>query len=226
MSDDALFQKEEFEAYFKDVKKFDSERWKKNIDEKLLMDNVGPGDYDPGNKTLEKNKGDFGTFLNDEGGHYIVTIESDSNTHRGTSFGFVDCFVRVSSQSSFISGTLVLKYDKDKLGSVERDTLRIFKWNDSNEYFQLVEMSAAGRDGEYVWARITSPGRYAIIGLNTDTEKKIFLRTILSSIGLVKNLKPEVQKVFLCNIAKTIIGPDPISDAFKDGKDLLDFGTK
>lgn len=226
MSDHSLFQNEEFETYMKDVKKFDSKRWKQNIDHKFFMDNLVPEDSDPGNSALEKNKSDFGTFLNDKEGHYIVTIQKDSNPHKGTSFGFVDCFVNVSSQSSFISGTLVLKYDKKKLGSIERDTLHIFKWNDSNEYFQLVEPSGVGREGEYVWARITSPGRYAIIGVSTDPEKKILLRTLLSSIGLVKNLKPEVQKVFLYNIAKVIIGSDPICEAFKDGPGLLDFGNK
>lgn len=225
MSTDPVFEREEYETYIKDVKKFYSKQWKENMDHKFLMDNFIPGDYDPGNNALEKNKNDLGTFLKDQKDDYIVTIEKDSIPDGAISFGFVDCFVRVTSSSPFISGTLVLKYDKKKIGTVDPDSLHIFKWNEENKYFQLVEPSGVGREGEYVWAKITSTGRYTIIGLSNDTEKKIMLRVILSSIGLLKNLKPEVQQVFLYNVANVILGSNPISEMFKDGIGLLDVGT-
>jgi hypothetical protein len=225
MSTDPVFEREEYETYMKDVKKFYSKQWKENMDHKFQMDNFVPGDFDPGNGALEKNKNDLGTFLKDQRSDYTVTIEKDSGPQGAMSFGFVDCFVRVSSSSPVISGTLVLKYDEKKIGTVDPDTLHIFKWNEANEYFQLIEPSGVGREGEYVWAKITSAGRYTVIGLSNDTEKKIMLRVILSSIGLLKKLMPEVQQVFLYNMAKVVLGSNPNSEMFKNGIGLLDVGT-
>jgi hypothetical protein len=225
MSKESIFEHEEFEAYINDVKKFNSEQWEKDMNHKLFMENFVPKDYDPGKNISEKIKNNFGVFLNDEKSEDVVTVERDSDRYQGISFGFIDCFAHVSSQSSFLSGTLVLKYDPKKLGSIERDTLHLFKWNESDKFFQLIEPSGVGRDGEYIWARITSPGRYSVIGLNSDPAKMIMLRILSSTTDLLKGLKPEVQKEFLYNIAKMIIGSDPIGEAFKDGSGLLDIGA-
>ena len=225
MSKESFFEEEEFEAYVNAVKKFNSEQWSKDMDHKLFMNGFVAGDYDPGIKILDENKNDFGVFLSDDKDDEIVTIEQEQNHYEGISFGFIDCFARVSSHSRFLSGTLLLRYDPKKLGTVDRDSLHLFKWDKNQKFFQLIEQSGAGTEGEYVWARISSPGIYAAIGLNTDPAKMTMLRIISSTLCLLDSLKPEVQKIFLYNIAKMIIPSDPICEALKDGTSLLGSGV-
>jgi hypothetical protein len=207
----------EFEIYINDSKKISSEDLEKSMDYKLSMENFSAGDYDPGKNIVEKAENKIGLFVDDEKRDDIVTVHQEVNPYQGISFGFIDCFARVLSESSFLSGTLILRYDPKKLGNVERDTLRLFEWNEDNKFFQIVEPSAVGREGHYVWGRITLPGVYAVIGLNSDPRIRMMLKIIAENKDQLKTLEPEVQKGFFYDICKVILGSDhELSKALKD----------
>jgi len=217
MSSNSPRDDNEFEIYINDTKKISSQEWEKAMSVKLNMNSFPLEDYDPGKNTLEKAENKFGLFVDDNKGDSIVSVSEVVNPYKGISFGFIECFARVSSTSSSISGTLVLRIDQNKLGKVERESLRLFKWNEDLKFFQLVELSAVGREDDYVWGRITSPGIYAVIGLNSEPSKSRLLKTISNNMEQLKTLKAEKQKAFLHELAKSILGPDdPFTKSFED----------
>jgi hypothetical protein len=207
----------EFEIYINDSKKISSDDWEKSMNYKFNMENISAEDYDPGKDIVEKAENKIGMFIDDKNGDDTVTILQDVNPYSGFSLGFIDCFARVSSESSFLCGTLILRYDPNKLGNVERDTLRLFEWNENNKFFQIVEPSGVGKEGNYVWGRISSPGTYAVIGLDSDPSVRMMLKIIFENTEQLKSLKPEVQKGFFYDISEKLLGPNhELSKALKD----------
>ena len=104
-------------------------------------------------------------FLPDD--DLLAEVQPARNPRPRASLGFVGAFADVTAKETAISGRLVLRVDPKKLGAVAPESLRLFRWEAQSKRFTLVEPSAAG-DRSFVWGRITTPGRYAVIGLNID----------------------------------------------------------
>jgi photosystem II stability/assembly factor-like uncharacterized protein len=122
-------------------------------------------------------------FLPDEEGLH-VEVRSIRNPQPSASFGFVGAFADVKAEETSIAGTLVIRLDPRKLEAVASKSLRLFRWEPQAKTFTLVERSGLG-DEAYVWGRITTPGRYAVIGLNTDPPVLATIQTLAAMRDVV-----------------------------------------
>lgn len=162
----------EFEAAMSHAKGFDPERWTKAMQQKAKMPRYKPAsiDYDPTAEPLLKlPKQAVGIFLPQKKANGSARVRRCDNPDPKGSFGFVDVSVCVESSEKYLDGTLALPINPISLDSVSFETLRVFYWNESLKRFSLIDASGAGSDkrSNYVWAHITKPGQYVVIGLNT-----------------------------------------------------------
>jgi len=99
-----------------------------------------------------------------------ATVGRARNPLPNGSFGYVGRFVRLNvlEGGDELDGTLVIGVDDRRLGPVAPESLRVFRWDEEQRGFELVEGSKPGQMGGYVWAPVTQPGLYALIGLNAD----------------------------------------------------------
>ena len=174
------------------MQKFDPKVWESAIAFKRHMSAFEPRDYEPDEATLEnlKYSKKIGVFVGDS--RENVTLAGTKNPSQYGSFGYTGIFASVSSNSTFIPGILVLRFDENKLGSIAREALRLFRWDESSKSFHKVFNSdVTNSKHNYVWGRITQPGIYAIIGLNSHP---LVIRTakilsVLSDVTMGLNLK-------------------------------------
>jgi hypothetical protein len=117
-------------------------------------------------------------FLPDDEG-LRFEVRPVRNPQPRASLGFVGMFADVKAEETSIPGTLVLRVEPKRLGTVAPGSLRLFRWEAQAKLFTLVERSGLG-DEAYVWGRITTPGRYAVIGLNTDPPVLATIQTLLA----------------------------------------------
>ena len=208
---------QEFESKMAKEKRdaFDPKQWMANLEHKRQMDSFVPGTYDPGSSIVnELQKYQAGLFISDGKDEAYVNVDKNPNEYG--SFGFVGDVVYVKSESSFLVGTLVLPFDSKQLGGVDRGSLRLFYWDDQMESFRLVPHSGVGSKDDYVWGRISKPGRYTIIGLHSHP---LVIRTILvtTALGdLMSTLKPELQKKIHDKICNLLLGDDEVREAIND----------
>jgi hypothetical protein len=128
-----------------------------------------PPPGDPGPEVVRKLEAPLrATFLRRLGAR--ATLKSARNPLPHGSFGYVGRFVRLEagSRERELDGTLVVGVDHRRLGPVLLESLRLFRWHEEERGFELIEGSLPGQNLEYVWARVTRPGLYALIGLNAD----------------------------------------------------------
>jgi photosystem II stability/assembly factor-like uncharacterized protein len=147
-------------------------------------DGEGPEDKD---RLREAARSQPAAFLPDEEG-LRVDVRPVRNPQPRASLGFVGVFADVTAEETSISGTLVLRVESSRLGTVAPESLRLFRWEAQAKRFTLVEPSGPG-DGSFVWGRITTPGRYAVIGLNVDPSVLATIRTLAA----VRDL-PDIDK--------------------------------
>jgi hypothetical protein len=126
-------------------------------------------------------------FLPDEEGLH-VEVRPIRNPQPRASLGFVGAFADVKAAETSIAGTLVLRVEPRRLGAVASGSLRLFRWEPKPKLFTMVGPSGLG-DEAYVWGRITTPGRYAVIGLNTDPSVLATIQTLAAMRDL-----PEIGK--------------------------------
>jgi photosystem II stability/assembly factor-like uncharacterized protein len=131
---------------------------------------------DEGNRLREAAQAHPAAFLSDDEG-LSVEVRLTRNPQPRGSLGFVGAFAEVKSEETAIAGTLVLRLEPRRLGAVAPSSLRLFRWEAQAKLFTLVERSGLGDEG-YVWGRITTPGRYAVIGLNTDPPVLATIQTL------------------------------------------------
>ncbi|HEX8903473.1 MAG TPA: hypothetical protein VF771_01385, partial [Longimicrobiaceae bacterium] len=146
--------------------RLDPERWSEAMARKREMPRAPEVPHDPGPRHLAGHD-EPGVFVADDGKHRVAVRRAE-NPHPGGSFGFVDAFATVEAKEDFLAGTLALRFDPDRLGTVTRSSLRLFHWNPEARRFSLVARSGPSDAGDYVFARVTRPGLYAVIGVNAD----------------------------------------------------------
>jgi hypothetical protein len=127
---------------------------------------LAPGDPGPG--ALKEVKGPLqAAFLSD--GRQDVTLRPTRNPSPRASFGFVGRAFRIDGQEeTFPEGTLAMGLPHRLMGSVAPETVRVFRWEEGEDGYELVAASGLGQTGDYVWAQLTRPGIYALIGVNAD----------------------------------------------------------
>lgn len=149
---------------------FDNERWNEALERKRLMPPRAMGTRDPGPGHLAKlRRGERGVFLplsGSKGDAASVRDEKQPDPHG--SFGFVDVCIALNAGKSFNPGTLVVPFDRGRLGAVDRRTLRLFRWDSRGSRYELVPESGVGDREDYVWGLVPGGGIYTVIGLNTD----------------------------------------------------------
>jgi hypothetical protein len=165
---------------------------------------LAPGD--PGPAAREEVDPQVGAGFIPEGPGRVL-LEPDENPGPEASFGFVDRFVRLSEEGgAFQPGTLVVEIDSEHVEGVAPDTVRAFRWSDEQAGFELVERSGLGQTGDYVWARVSEPGRYGLIGVSTDP---LVARTLavlavledltgLDGLGAAELLGSRICQLILC----------------------------
>lgn len=210
----------EFELVEEHMAKFDPNRWESSMTHKNQMSIFTSGVYKPDENILRNfglnNNNDIGLFVGNA--NDIVTVERTKNPDERGSFGFIGVFALVSSNSTSIPGTLLLRFDHNRLGSVAPETLRLFRWDEDFQSFQKVFTSGVSNNNgvDYVWGRISLPGKYAIIGLHSHP---LVIRTAkISAIlsDLMYGLKPDLQKHLQERICKLILHPSELRQAIEE----------
>jgi hypothetical protein len=74
-----------------------------------------------------------------------------------------------------IQGTLVVSHLQRTFGRVHPATARLFRYSEEDSAFDLDPFSGAGLQGRYTWGRISAPGSFAVIGMDSDP---VWLRTL------------------------------------------------
>jgi hypothetical protein len=155
-------------------------------DDRIEEDPGGQGPEDA-SRLGEAARSHPAAFLPDDEG-LRVEVRPVRNPQPRASLGFVGVFADVRAEDRSIPGTLVLRVEPKRLGAVAPRSLRLFHWDAQAKLFTLVEHSRFDDEG-YVWGRITTQGRYALIGLNTDPPILATIRTLAA----VRDL-PDVDK--------------------------------
>ena len=211
----------EFEIVKDHMKKFDAKRWETSMAYKRELNTFAPGIYQPDQSILEKLKpNDIGLFIGDA--NDAVSVERTKNPDEKGSFGFIGVFAVVLSNSTFIPGTLVLRFDRNRLESVARNTLRLFRWDENLQSFHKVFSSDVSNQsgGDYVWGRITLPGKYAVIGLHSHP---LVIRTAkISAIlsDLMSGLNTQVRKHLQEKICNLVLHSTELRKAIEEPKVL------
>jgi len=187
-------ENEEYEIAKQHEKEFNYRNWIRAMEQKEKMPSYIKKDinYDPGlNSILEISSKSNGAFFptNQKKSSKDVIVHSAKNPLPNSSFGFIGVFANVESiKSDKIDGTLVLKINPLRLGTVDRNSLKVFYWDKAAKKFIKTRYSGIGHDngGNYVWAHVTKPGVYAIIGRNTDPRVTSFIK-IVDGVKIVIN---------------------------------------
>jgi hypothetical protein len=131
-----------------------------------------------------------------------VRIAEVANPAPGASLGYAGPVVRVDTAEPFFLGVLVFPREREATPQVAPDTVRVFRWHDGRSHFEPVEPSGAA-DG-YVWARISSPGVYTLIGLPADPFKQVLIRVTSAVAPSLAGMAPEDRAAFLSSIGRTL----------------------
>jgi hypothetical protein len=143
----------------------------------------------------------IGIFIS-ENDEQSVKITNSDNPKKNASIGFANIFVKVESPEKHIDGTLVLVLNPKNMGTLNYKSLRIFQWNHTRKDFIKMPRSGVGSDGKYLWARITKPGYYAVIGLNDHPRIRAATRTFCASTLTDSN------PVFIREVCNSILCPN------------------
>jgi hypothetical protein len=170
-----------------------------------------PGDPGPGIRELLQGKS--GLYLSERPAK--VTVERARNPAPRGSFGYVDRFVTVrGSRGEFPRGKLVVAVDHKGLGTVDPETLRVFRWDQKEKAFQPIFRSAPGQTRDYVWADLSEPGLYGVIGLDAHP---LVARTIgllgylegLLTLDRGQTLQRRICELILCSPEAQELFGDP-----------------
>jgi hypothetical protein len=102
-------------------------------------------------------------------GRKEVALRPTRNPSPKASFGFVGRAFRIDwEEEAFPEGTLVVALPRELIGSIAPETVRVFRWDEEERGYELVVPSGLGQTGDYVWAQLTRPGIYGLIGVNAD----------------------------------------------------------
>jgi Galactose oxidase-like, Early set domain len=128
-----------------------------------------PKPGDPGHDVLTKITGKVpAVYLTKS--KTLVQLENGQNPALNGSLGYVGRFIKltIGNGKKFPVGTLVVSLDPKLFGSVAIESLRLFYWSLEDKKYQLIVQSGLGQTRDYIWAKVSNPGLYAVIGVNAD----------------------------------------------------------
>ena len=163
---------------------------------------------DPGPRALRRlRNGARAAFIPDRSRKPVEVVEAPNPLPNG-SFGYVGLFFEVRSDAArFRGGTLIIKLDKERLGTVSEETLRVFKWDRAVGIYELILCSGLGQTRDYVYAEIEMAGTYAVIGVNADPRAAVtvdLLRQMHDWVGAAgpengRRLQKRICELILCS---------------------------
>jgi hypothetical protein len=168
-------------------------------------------DLDPGPKLLRgSGKNQLGA-LQIEG--KTVFVDASKNPAPDTSFGFISVFADVKIPEKHPWTTLALKFNPKKLGWIERESLRMFRFDPDSKQYKMAPITNVSQAGDYVWGQITQSGTYALIGVHSHPAVLGTVRTICGFRNLHEFLNPGLQRLLRERICALILCPP---DGFRE----------
>lgn len=193
----------EFELLRLHEKLFDPKRWVKAMAAKRKMSRTELEAPDPGPAAFKGQEGP-GIFIGAKGQRGQVLAAA--NPKPKGSFGFAGTFAQLKSDQPWVAGTLALRFDPRKLGTITRDSLRLFYWDAKRKQFSMVWGSRRSTDGDYVYGSASRPGVYAVIGVNAHPLVLSAAR-LLCALGPYGRAFPDAAKKIIDPICRTILCP-------------------
>ncbi|MDX6694613.1 MAG: hypothetical protein QOF02_2216 [Blastocatellia bacterium] len=198
------FAKNEFGVWAKQRQQSNPKAWETALAQKRQMSPPPELSFQADAKQLESLLKLPGLFVPDGKAAGGVVIKQAKNPYPLGSLGYVGEVVEVAAgKETYSGGALVLPFTPALLGTVRRETLALFRWDKTLKSFQLVPVSGVGKDADYVWGRITAPGLYVIIGLQSDPLllKMLHVTTELSELlGGMKSKSRAELLLSLCTL--------------------------
>ena len=176
------------------------------FDDLRLRAGFDPAIADPGAALAARGDGAVGGFLPRRSDDVQWSLRAADNPAPLGSFGFIGTFAQLQLESP-AWGTLALRFDGESLGSVARDSLRMFWWDEGTGIYRLVPVSGPGRDGDYVWALVSRLGLYAVIGVNADPLVVRTLATLAAFSKVAAGLSGERRTELYRDICGIVLCP-------------------
>ena len=108
-----------------------------------------------------------------------IKIQQTDNPRPNSSFGFVSEVAKVEIPPESSKYILKINLDKSKLDTIDRSSIRLFRYEQSIKEWVLVDKSFSP-NGEFVQGIINSSGKYVAIGLPIDA-------LLLQTISIIHN---------------------------------------
>lgn len=171
--------------------------WERNVELKRSANPPTPIDDDPGGPAPEGGKAEL---LDTD-----ATVERTKPPVDTSGMDAVDIHVAVDGPDS-LSGTLRIGLEPEMVHHVTPSTLRLFRFDEPTEQWQLVHRSGLGNAGDYLWAHVTKPGVYGVFGLPRDRASRATMEMMVAArqaepmralMGLGSG-KPEICKYIMC----------------------------
>ena len=212
---DAHFREREFE-YGRSQRVVSADVWDQLRSHDLTMRPLGQADFDPQAPNWLETSNEAGIVLTPAPNSVEVLPWTPDPKPNGWIAG-----VEVRSKEP-LYGTLVVQLREADVGRVHWSTIRTFRFIDEGTSFALSAFSGTGPEGLYAWARIAGPGRYGIIGLDSDP---VFLQ-VLQALAAAHHLSSDaefderlqvtdgvvVALLHASEVRRWLSGPNPISD--------------
>jgi photosystem II stability/assembly factor-like uncharacterized protein len=112
-----------------------------------------------------------------------------------------------------VDGTLCVAIDPKALGAVPADTLHLFRWDGGR--FRIVPGSRV-EAGRFVWARIFSPGTYALIGLNAHPLIRRTARILCGMAATFAAVPPALRRAIVDRICHVILCAPDVARAIQN----------
>lgn len=121
------------------------------------------------------------------------------------SLSAVDLHVAVEGAED-LRGTLRIGLEPETVSHVTPSTLRLFRFDEEREDWQLVRRSGLGNTGDYLWAKVSRPGTYGVFGLPRDRASRATIEMMaaarqaepMRALAGLPSGKPEICKYILC----------------------------
>ena len=137
-----------------------------------------------------------------------LLVEEVKDPRPNSSFGSLGRYVEVrpvSEDGAFERSIVTIHYEEDDLGWVDAATIRVFRFDDERDTFDLVQDSGVDVEKRFGHAWVDRPGIYGLIGLPSDSG---LLATLHAFAGIEATLpegidlttfRPKICQLILCN---------------------------
>ena len=133
-------------------------------------------------------------ILVDAGRRVDITVRQPPEPR--ASFGFIDDWVTVDKRFKGANAWLFLPFDPDRLGWIDKRTLRLFRFDTTRNRFERVEYGLPHASEPVVCAAVEKPGIYGLIGLNEHPLVNEAIRQLCEARTLVRAMPEPMRPDF------------------------------